>query len=169
MQEQKFLLITAFLVALMGVQSIYSILREPQAVASEELKPQKVVQGVQTGRSPANAGPESKKNFRSKSVTVEYNCKGKDPVFEVEGSLLRLMGKGCLQSEWAELSVTNESNGFTGSVIFMKDDKFTTDFIDLKEGDNKLSFKGKNEKGEAVVQNFTVKRRFPASAGHSGE
>lgn len=165
MHERKFLLITCFLVVLAGVPSVYSIVRDPNAsvpeVSEEVLS--------QTGqREPASVKVESedfsqgKNRIKARSVVMDYNCDDKK-ILQVEGTLLRLKGNGCLGENLKDVSITNTSNGFTGSMIFLKNKGFTTDFMEIQEGENKFQINGINEKGQSVSQTFTVHGRMPAS------
>ncbi len=164
MQEKRFLSITAILIVLLGVPAVWSVVREPQAVAVKESsvapethrQPASVVTAQPTAQSRRNA-------IHSKSVVLNYDCK-QAPSLEVDGTLLRLKGQNssCLNDKWTDVSVTNHSNGFTAAVIFLKNG-FTTDFIDLKEGDNDLEIHAKDDKGQAISQKITVKRRSIAS------
>ncbi len=165
MQERHFLFITAVLLFLVGAPAIYTVVREPRtlkeshnAESSESAPPAKrqVASVVES--------KENQKLIKSKSVILDYNCQSSGSVFEVDGTLLRLRGSSCQFEHLKEASVVNESNGFTGTVIFLKKDTFTTDFIDLQEGENQLVLQAVNEKGQPVVRKFTVQRRFPASA-----
>jgi hypothetical protein len=168
MQEKRFLSMTAILIVLLGVPAVWSVVREPQTVTVKESSV-----GAETRRQPASvvtAQPTAqfrRNAIHSKSVVLDYDCKHK-PNMEVDGTLLRLKGanSSCLSDKWTEVSVTNHSNGFTASVIFLKNG-FTTDFIDLKEGDNDLEIHAKDDKGQAVSQKITVKRRSIASVEDS--
>jgi hypothetical protein len=105
-----------------------------------------------------------KKNaIHSKSVVMNYDCKKVSDV-EVDGTLLRLKGQdtACMSETWTDISITNHTNGFTASVIFLKKG-FTTDFIDLNEGENQLEIQAKDDKGQKVSQRIKVKRRSIAS------
>ncbi|MGZ5280542.1 MAG: hypothetical protein ACXWC9_11390, partial [Pseudobdellovibrionaceae bacterium] len=101
--------------------------------------------------------------IHSRSVVMNYDC-NQTGNMEVDGTLLRLKGQDstCLSDKWTNISITNHSNGFTASVIFLKKG-FTTDFIDLKEGDNNLEIQAKDDKGQAITKKITVKRRSIAS------
>jgi hypothetical protein len=169
MQEQRFLLMTVFLVALVGAPAVYSVVREPQELTAEAATENLNPDADSAQRSPASieSNSQGRSAIKSKSVVLDYTCKGKSKTFEVDGTLMRLKGKGCLNENWKDLTVVNQTNGFTASVIFLKSNDFTTDFIDLKEGDNHLSIQGTDETGKAVTQKFVVKRRFPASAENS--
>ncbi len=164
MHEQRFLLITSFLVALIGAPAVYSVVKEPQSLESLAKKQTSTSQD----RSPASVKPivseSSQKNaIKSRSVVLDYSCAHEKSSKEVDGTLLRLRGKGCKNSQWKNVSVVNQTNGFTATVVVLKDNQFTTDYIDLQEGDNQIAIKGTDENGKSVNRTFVVKRRFPAS------
>src|SRR6476619_2035986 len=101
MQEQRFLLITIFLVALIGAPAVYSVVREPQEmqIQAEDSNSES------SQRSPASieSNSQGRSAIKSKSVILDYSCKGKNKTFEVDGTLMRLKGKGCLNENWKDL------------------------------------------------------------------
>jgi hypothetical protein len=153
MHETKFLLITCCLVVLAGVPSVYSIARDPNPPDAE-------LQG--TPAESRGRGPASIK-LNARSVVLDYTC-DENKSFEVSENLVRLRGSACLGENLRDVSITNISNGFTGSMIFLKNKSFTTDFMEIQEGENKFHIQAVNEKGQTVKQTFTVHRRMPASA-----
>lgn len=164
MQEQRFLIATILLVGLIGTPAVYSVVKDPTAGKSRQAKIGTVV--APAGRQPANSEKSdspSRTETRSKSVVLDYPCQNRGKTLEVDGTLLRLKGGSCISKKWQNLLVVNQANGFTGSVIFLKDSRFTTDFIDLQEGDNQIRIQGQDEKGRFVSQVLTVKRRTPAA------
>lgn len=162
MQEQRFLLITIILVALIGAPAVYSVVKDPTQMKNS----QKQLSPASSQRQPASVERSEnlvRNSIKSKSVVLDYPCNTDKPVLEVDGSLLRLKGGSCISEKWQNVSVMNQANGFTGSVIFLKDDQFTTDFIDLQEGDNQIQFQATDENGKAITRTLTVKSRLPAS------
>ena len=164
MQEQRFLLITILLVGLIGAPAVYSVVKDPTQTKSAR----KSSASKASARQPANiekASETGRNRIQSKSVVIDFPCKDQGKVHDVDGTLLRLRGGSCISDKWEKVAVVNQANGFTGSVIFLKDNKFTTDFIDLQEGENKLEIQGVDEKGQTVSRTLTVNRRMPASEG----
>lgn len=167
MQERRFLFITFILVLLIGAPAVHSIVEEPVFA----VKRTETALGIKvSSRAPANAPtalaivrPEHPNAIKSKSVVLDYDCKNENPTEEVEGNLLRLQGTSCIDESWKNITITNHANGFTASVIFLRDKKFTTDFINLQEGDNNLTIQATDSTGKAINQKLTVKRRIPAS------
>ena len=166
MREQRFLFLTLFVVMLIGGPAVYSVMREPTLRRSAELK-------VLEDRKPAEdtssaiVSEEPRRNaIKARSVTMEMGCSGDSQTQETEGTLLRLKSD-CWKESAQKISVVNTTNGFTASVIETKSKGFTTDFIDLKEGDNTLEIAGSDELGHAVKKVMIVKRRIPASETNS--
>jgi len=159
MRERYYLLTTMFLIVLIGAPAVYSMIQEPQVAI------------VKTGgRAPASAAMRipietevvRRNSIKAKSVTMEFDCNKKAWVKETDGNLVRLKTEACMNEQWKQVSVVNKTNGFTASVIFVKDG-FTTDFIDLSQGENVLAVSGINEKGRKVEHLLTITRRAPAS------
>lgn len=184
MHEKRFLLITSFMLILIGAPAVMSVVREPVLVLEESAGATGVgatassavaggqARGVASARSPSpsqtlKSESTHRNAIQSRSVVMEYECK-KLRDAEVDGTLLRLKGQDetCLNEKWTDISITNHSNGFTAAVIFLKKG-FTTDFIDLKEGDNNLEIQAKDDKGQTITKKFTVKRRSIASVEDS--
>jgi hypothetical protein len=176
MHEKRFLLITSFLIVLIGAPAVLSVVREPTSskktteTGMESLTVATQASDLPVGgqRNPAAVPVRSldtapRNAIHSRSVVMDFDCKQNGDL-EVDGTLLRLKGQdfSCLNDKWTDVSITNHSNGFTAAVIFLKKG-FTTDFIDLKEGENNLEIQAKDDKGQQVTKKFTVKRRSIAS------
>lgn len=163
MRERKFLLLTLSLIILVGAPAVYSMIQEPAGIRHENVFP---------GRAPASVSnskhavkPASRNAIKAKAVTLDFDCKKKskkDLEPETDGNLLRLKSDFCLNDKWKNVSIVNETNGFTATVIFIKQG-FTTDFIELNEGENKVAISGVDEKGQAIQHLFKINRRAPAS------
>lgn len=168
MQESRFLIITSFLVLLVGAPAIYSVVKEPQVLAERNhsgaensknensRKPASVVAQLISGSDEVVV----KTQGITESVTLNLGCDSKDQ--EVTGTHLRVTGSSCANEDVKELSVVNVSNGFTAAVIFTKGNAFTTDFIDLKDGENNFEILTTDGRGQKSKRSFVVKR-LPAS------
>ncbi|PIS11327.1 MAG: hypothetical protein COT73_04625 [Bdellovibrio sp. CG10_big_fil_rev_8_21_14_0_10_47_8] len=160
MREQRFLSITLLLVAMLGVPALYSTMREPRAKTEVSLEEGRLL----SARTPASIMTEGavlpvRNSVKSKPLTLNYSCSDFEEDQEVDANLLRLRGPSCIQ----EMSITNQTNGFTASIISLKENGFTTDFIDLSPGENTLEIKGINSEGKVVQQFLKVHSRSPAS------
>jgi hypothetical protein len=155
--ESQFLMITGTLVVLIGGPAFYSLMKEPVAETAKIVRAE--------SRTPASyAGKETEKAATSSAdksaAVVHINCDQKVALDEVQAAYVRLTGLPCKQVE--DLKITNRTNGFTASVIFKKDNLFTTDFIDLKEGENDLEVVSYLGDGSKTTKKFKVNRRMPA-------
>lgn len=148
MREQKFLFLTLLVVVLIGGPTVYSVIREPALRQQTELK-------ANGDRQPAS---ERRNSIKAKSVTMEMPCQGESRTQETEGTLLRLKSD-CWKDSVQKISVINKTNGFTAAVMETQSKGFTTDFIDLKEGDNNLEISGTDDQGQSIVRAMIVKRR----------
>lgn len=118
---------------------------------------------VQSDRSPASVTDMkvAEPSPSSSGMTFEFDCN--KPSLDFSESQIRWTGKWCAGKEWTHLEIVNHTNGFTASVMPMKDLKFTTDFVDLSEGENEFSFKATLASGAVVQKTIKVFRRMPAS------
>ncbi len=81
---------------------------------------------------------------------------------ETSVSKIRLTGSECL-SGLKQVEIVNKTNGYTAEVISLKDQTFTTDYIDLSEGENAIELVG--TKGDLQIRkSLKVVRRTPASS-----
>ena len=102
--------------------------------------------------------PVPKTGRLSHPVTVDWNLSGTAFTKKIAGTHLRL--KGLLKGYKAE-AIVNESNGFTASV-FLTGNEFTTDFIELQEGQNRIQVEVEDAKGQKTTKKLEI-TRLPAS------
>ncbi len=157
--QRYYLLTTMFLIVLIGAPAVYSMIQEPPLAM---LKTGGRAPASAAMRIPIEAEVVRRNSIKAKSVTMDFECNKKTWAKETDGNLVRLKADACMNSQWKQVSVVNKTNGFTASVIFVKDG-FTTDFIDLSQGENVLAVSGINEKGRKVEHLLTITRRAPAS------
>lgn len=155
--DSRFLTITALLLALLGAPAFFSLVQDPASQMATVVSP-----GVE--RNPASLSEDGIEGLHlSKNATLEVPCDNLPQVQEIQANFLRLKGTACAGSKLDEISVVNQSNGFTASVIFTADTKYTTDFIDLKDGENKLQIETIDKDGSKITRSFIVNKRAPAS------
>jgi hypothetical protein len=159
MKEVRLLLVSFSILAVIGVPAAYSLVQDPTANVPAEV--------VAMGRQPASEIEMANSNVRNSakavSVTLDWNCNKKDSEQQVDGTHLRLRGHLCDLQKAESFSVVNESNGYTAAVILTNDKQFTTDFIELKDGDNQFQIAYFDQKGNKEIRHLTVKKRLPAS------
>jgi hypothetical protein len=156
-QEHQFLFLTLFLALAMGVPAGRSLLEQPESVLV-------VSSSREPGRAPAavtssTVGDRNISMNKAKNITVVLDCKSLDLSSEVDASHLRLISSNCL---WSDVVIKNNRNGYTASIVDLGSNKFTTDFIELADGENLLELSGRDSQGKTIAKKFRVKRA-PAS------
>jgi hypothetical protein len=156
------LLMTFLIFIFVAVPVTSSIFESPRA-ANKAISQNLQVSMDGLGRSPASVSASKilEPAQVSSGMTFEFDCN--KPSLDFSESQIRWTGKWCAGKEWTNLEVVNQTNGFTASVMPMKDLKFTTDFVDLVEGENEFSFKATLAGGEVVQKTIKVFRRMPTS------
>lgn len=153
--DWKFLLLTAFVVTLLGVQAVRD------AVAQEEelfISSREQV----ASRAPSAVGPVSLRpitpSLREAMIEWNWECRAAAvSEAKVKGGHLRLKGKSCATGFSPDrLSITNETNGFTASVFDKGRQEYETDLIQLRQGDNRIRVQYVNSSGKTVEKILTV-------------
>ena len=147
--EKRFLMITFLGVLFIGIFSARDFLKEP-------------VEPLST-RKPASVSQLATKLDLSKNYalneTLEINCSKLIEESNTEATHVRFKGL-CKEPG---LSLTNLSNGFTASVILSKNSEFSTDFINLSEGLNRIQITKTEGDGSISKKELLIHRRLPAS------
>lgn len=163
--DSQFLIVTGLLVVLIGGPTISSLLRDPAPQV-----PMVTVQSANVNsRAPASVaevlsdskGGDTQAKAKN-SLVVEFKCDDIVANQEVSTSQVRIAGASCKSA--TRMSVLNKTNGFSASVIFTNNRKFTTDFIDLKEGKNSFEIVAFANDGSQQTHSMTVIRRAPTGA-----
>jgi len=97
----------------------------------------------------------------STSVTFNLPCNKEPEKKTVDSSFVRLEGTGCGASK--KIEIQNVSNGFSASLFFTEGNSFTTDFIDLQEGENELKVHRFQADGTDSLKTVHIHRRAPSS------
>lgn len=157
--EFKFLAVTAVLVVLLGVQTFFSLVEKPEA---EVFRP--VALETTASRNPASVvtSVASLQQTVGASQVFEWDCGQTTQSIAVTGSQLRIKGGKCQNVE-----VKNSTNGFTASVFQTSKEEFTTDFIDLAEGDNKIQIISLQADGTKTSYELLVFKQPEASLNSS--
>lgn len=157
--ENSMLVVTALFVVALAFPTYQSLVSAPKS----NDKKVSVVEDTVVDRSPASVNSSAQNLVALQEsagpVLVDWSC-GK-PVHDktTNASQLRLAGDKCAK----ETSIVNKTNGFTASVLPLDEKRMTTDFIDLKIGENVIEISDTDAKGKVSVRQFKVTRRSPAS------
>lgn len=163
--ESRFLLLVGTFAILFGVPAVLSFLKAPdvQSLSVQKLEA-RTPASVSTQEGDSQALLTAAVPASNSTSLIQYDCESTSLQEEVRGSYVRFTGLPCKNVE--DLEITNQTNGFSAAVIFTKGHKFTTDFIDLKEGENDLLINVVQSDGTKVAKTFKVVRRVPASVIH---
>lgn len=149
-QGSKFLGVTVILVAVTGFASWLSLTNPLDSVQGPGAE-----LAVSSGRVPASTVASGQ------SVVQEIHCRKPPHKLALTGSHLRLRLVACPGMHKSEVSIRNETNGFTASV-FKSPKDVTTDYIDLVDGANNLKIEIREDKSALREIEIEV-TRAPAS------
>lgn len=145
--EKFFLRITMALVLVVGVPAFFSVVHAPTNLREEGLQ-------IESSRGPASVVTSSETSQFAKAETLSFDCNKEWRGQELKATHLRIKAINCE----GKAQVTNQSNGFTASLVYAKKAEFTTDFIDLVEGKNDLVISAIDSKGKKVQKNLRIDR-----------
>lgn len=154
--EFKFLFVTAALVLITSAHTFYS-LTQPLGGTAVEAESAEAFKA--STRSPASisALAATTEHAVLTSQVLEWECGQNILPVSVSGSQLRIKGKNkkalCNTAE-----IKNATNGFTASVFQTSNEAFTTDFIDLADGDNTIQITTRDTAGKKVSYELRVRK-----------
>ncbi|WP_413576839.1 hypothetical protein ACLVWU_02045 [Bdellovibrio sp. HCB290] len=144
--EVQFIAITFVLVVLLGARTFASLTeedpptQEPQQAATSVL-------AKDSNRRPASipettVAPQKIGSSLHESADVDLNCKTKTGALEVHAGYVQFKGKNCNAGvSVGEIQIVNKSNGYTASVFDRGSDRYQTDLIQLKPGQNEIAIR----------------------------
>ncbi len=162
--QRHFIFMTLSLVCILGGAAIYSLLRQPSKFDT------RLATNTSSQRQPSSINPEELipqdqvAPVAGKSISVNLPCEVQS-LSPTQGAHLRLLGQACGKGhkKTTDISIQNLTNGFTAQVIELKEQSYTTDYIDLVEGENQLLIQRKDQAGVVHEQKIQILRQ-PASA-----
>ena len=97
-------------------------------------------------------------NTFTPDAMFEINCKDDDQKLETSSTRFRLRGRACTD-EAAALStqIQNRSNGYIATVFHRDPQSFTTDYINLNEGQNEIAVRFDTH-GGPIDKTITITR-----------
>ncbi|MGE0634495.1 MAG: hypothetical protein AB7O96_18915 [Pseudobdellovibrionaceae bacterium] len=150
--EYKFLVVTAALVVTMGFHTFYAITQPINVAVAAE--PEAFIKSSRSPASLVAAVTVSEKTVLTSQV-LEWECGQKLAPIAVTSSQLRIKGKN-RKSLCNLTGIKNSTNGFTASVFQTSKEAFTTDFINLVEGNNKIQITSRDESGKVISYELQV-------------
>lgn len=155
LQHVKYLALSFSLVMLTGLLSVQGFFVEPKQLTAESSRVPAAVGVPPVAESSPGAG------FVGGLDVFDWNCRDSKEAPSVRASYMRLKSKACSKQQLSVVDIKNVSNGFTAT-LFPANGGFTTDFIDLVEGENEILVQLKDVKG-ALTQKV-IKVRRPAAS-----
>ncbi len=154
---------SVFLLGALGIPVAMSIVREPQQLLPQAQEQKEIKRSLASIPTRKEIVPKKELSPVQAAIVIDLKCPNKNE-FVVESAMLRFKGlqSDCISNHWKDLRLTNETNGFTAEIFFHKE-FFTTDYIDLQEGQNEITFHATKEDGEKVSQKIVIQRRSIAS------
>ena len=154
-QENHFILLTLFLVLILGIPTLRSLTHdESNTERTAEILATEVSTSFQKddSRRPASNGDSNPKSddesekqtqtYRLQAENLDLECQTGDLQKTIHSLRLRIQGKSCkLLGPTETLKIINETNGFTASIFIKDQNTFMTDLIHLSPGKNTILFK----------------------------
>jgi len=126
---------------------------------SAEILPEILPVRNPAGFSAAPGAIEKLVQEHERMATLQLDCKNTDTSnpWQVKASLVRLSGYGCVK-KGANMDVVNHTNGRVAIVFPLEEDGFTTDYMDLSEGENDVSITTQDENGPSKITRVKIIR-----------
>ncbi len=167
--DGKMILWTATLVVLVGFISTLTLLQPPPGFEDPQ---ETVVTQTESltpkGREPASINSAVKFDSMSlggktnlQAVDLMIPCDGiQKTVFTQKVEQLRIKGDSCFTENWQikKSSIQNAANGFVATVFFPSQKSFTTDYISLANGINRIVIKHQFTNGKFEEREYVVER-----------
>lgn len=154
--EKHFILLTLSLVIVLGIPATLSLVSAPQKIDAEAgllSGAKKLSRDVASVNLVQGQGEQS---VFSTSLSREVGCEANQNLGLLNGAHLRLRTKAC--GNFDQIQISNKTNGFTAQVMDLNSGFFTSDFMDLSEGDNVIEISRFNTQGETLKQSVHVQR-----------
>jgi len=158
--EQSLLLVTAGITLVFGVLTWHSLLPGKEAVANTTLQRQPAASRVDLTAAPHGTPALSAR--QASSTVLDVGCLDKEPQeIELPQKVQHLRGRGewCGLGQLRSSKILNHSNGFSGTVFSLPEKRFTSDYLQLKKGENQIVVRVSGGQGESRLQQVFVKRQ----------
>ena len=156
---------TLALVAGLGVSGLLFMLEPPAT-------PKTVAKAAAKARVPASAKGETVVAFTDvglsdpnsrQAVELSLGCETKSEArsdFDFKVTQVRISGKACgPERTIASTEVVNQANGFSATVFHPSDKTYTTDYISLNTGANKIRIVHRLKNGASEERDYHVERK----------
>ncbi len=90
------------------------------------------------------------------------DCGPTQDLGSIDGDMIRLKAWEC--EEGLPTRFTNTTNGYTSDAISVRKGEFSSDYVDLKIGSNKIQVVRTDKTGVKTTQTLTIERRLRAAS-----
>jgi hypothetical protein len=167
--QRKFIFLTTAVVISLGAVSVTTMLQPPKSVArlqSANLLPSKVLVAKTSSedRGPAATQPatfsDAALQAKNQAVDLPLACRGPQEAQLAPGvTLVRLTGTTCTKKgAIAASEVVNDANGFSATVFPLRETAFTTDYIAVVPGINRIRIVHTFKSGEREEREYLIDR-----------
>ena len=155
---------TTTAVLLMGALVLFTLAQPPTPMQARMRRPSSVA--AESSRGPATTLPSSLATVPESnlplSVELTLPCEGRSD-YPKKVTQIRLSGASCNQanskSEIVSVELLNDANGFSATVFYPSKKTFTTDYVALVEGENKIKILISYASGEREERSYVIARR----------
>lgn len=148
-----------WMVSLVCATSGYRFFTENTEHTAHAAKPGRAI--ASQGARAKIVAPDSKKLSEFEGNRPFYlGCKDDGVKYETTANQIRIVGPYCMIQSEIEIKVTNSRTGYVAMVFNeATDKKFSTDFISLEPGKNKIDVVTKSSDGKTLEQHLVVDRK----------
>jgi hypothetical protein len=161
---RRYMLWTFTVVVLMGALVLVTLAQPPSPMQAQLRRPSSVAS--ESSRGPAAALPSSLASAPESNLPLSAEltlpCEGRSD-YPKKVTQIRLSGASCVQAnakrEIVSVELLNDANGFSATIFFPSPKTFTTDYVALVEGENKIKILITYASGEREERSYVIARR----------
>ncbi len=151
----QFIAVTLVLVLLLGARTFYSLTEEDMTSVESAVASSSSL-ASSSSRAPASIPTATHKvgSALEQFTQFDLNCTKKSAQkVSVHGAFVQFQGKNCAKGlQQGEVEIVNKSNGYTASIFPRGTDKYQTDLIQLKSGENEIAIRYRERSGKSVEE-----------------
>ncbi|MEK7356841.1 MAG: hypothetical protein AAB250_10350 [Bdellovibrionota bacterium] len=160
---QQYVLWTFTVVVTMGAVVLFTLAQPPSPLQTKLRRPSSIA--TESSRRPAAAAPvfsSSEAVEGPQAAEMTLPCEGKSDLAKAV-TQVRLSGASCLAAnakrDIVSVELLNDANGFSATVFYPTPRTFTTDYVALNDGENKIKILITYANGEREERAVVVARK----------
>lgn len=158
--QKQMIFWTGAIVFLMSVISFF-VLVQPPAHLQASIPPH-ALSSLRQPASLTEVEGSIQANAKNQAIDVSVPCEGESTIdLPSTVSQVRLMGSACHAKnagEFVSSEIRNEANGFSATVFYPKAKTYSTDYMTLSSGTNRIKIVHQLSKGGREAREFVVQR-----------